>query len=427
MIQGNRAKKFILVLGDIFLLYFSLFITLIIRDFSLPSIKLWNLHVFPFLIVNLLWLLIFYIAGFYDTEKKPFINLSDVFRATVVGGIIAILLFYLIPSLGITPKTNLIIDVFIASVFIWGWRSLFGNLLTKSKKIKVLFLDEPKEKDNLIDYINNRPQLAYEVIKDIASADIIVISEEVKQNPELVQSLYQMLLSGKTVVDFDKFYESLTGKIPVSTIGKSWFLENLMEINKQTFEKFKRVFDIILSLFFSIPLIILYPFVALAIKLESRGPVFYKQKRIGKNGKIFDLVKFRSMFSNSGSEKSGWEKPSEKNIHVTSFGNIIRKIRIDELPQIWNILRGDLSFTGPRPERPEFVKELTRKISHYSMRHIVKPGLTGWAQINFSDASAKDALEKLQYDLYYIKNRDFLLDLSIILKTIMVVLKTSGK
>ena len=412
---------------DIFLLYFSLFITLTIRDFSLPSIKLWNLHVFPFLIINLLWLLIFYIAGFYDTEKKPFINLSDVFRAVVIGGIIAILLFYLIPFLGITPKTNLIIDVFIASVFIWGWRSLFGNLLTKAKKNKVLFLDEPKEKDNLIDYINNRPQLAYEVIKDIASADIIVISEEVKQNPELVQSLYQMLLSGKTVVDFDKFYESLTGKIPVSSIDEAWFLENLVEINNQTFEKVKRVFDIILSLFFFIPLIILYPFVALAIKLESRGPVFYRQKRIGKNGKIFDLVKFRSMFFNSDSEKSGWEKPSEKNIHVTPFGNLIRKTRIDELPQFWNIIKGNLSFTGPRPERPEFVKELVKKIPYYSIRHIIKPGLTGWAQINFGDASAKDASEKLQYDLYYIKNRSPLLDTVIFLKTIMVVVQTSGK
>jgi len=127
----------------------------------------------------------------------------------------------------------------------------------------------------------------------------------------------------------------------------------------------------------------------------------------------------------SGNE--GWIKPGERDNRITFIGNIIRKIRIDELPQIWNILRGDLSFTGPRPERPEFVKELVKKISHYSTRHIVKPGLTGWAQINFSDASAKDALEKLQYDLYYIKNRDFLLDLSIILKTIMVVLKTSGK
>jgi lipopolysaccharide/colanic/teichoic acid biosynthesis glycosyltransferase len=427
MITGNTAKKTILVLVDIFLLYFSLFITLTIRDFSLPSIKLWNLHVFPFLIINLLWLLIFYIAGFYDTEKKPFINLSDVFRAVVIGGIIAILLFYLIPFLGITPKTNLIIDVFIASVFIWGWRSLFGNLLTKAKKNKVLFLDEPKEKDNLIDYINNRPQLAYEVIKDIASADIIVISEEVKQNPELVQSLYQMLLSGKTVVDFDKFYESLTGKIPVSSIDEAWFLENLVEINNQTFEKVKRVFDIILSLFFFIPLIILYPFVALAIKLESRGPVFYRQKRIGKNGKIFDLVKFRSMFFNSDSEKSGWEKPSEKNIHVTPFGNLIRKTRIDELPQFWNIIKGNLSFTGPRPERPEFVKELVKKIPYYSIRHIIKPGLTGWAQINFGDASAKDASEKLQYDLYYIKNRSPLLDTVIFLKTIMVVVQTSGK
>ena len=167
--------------------------------------------------------------------------------------------------------------------------------------------------------------------------------------------------------------------------------------------------------------------VALLIKIDSKGPVFYRQKRVGKNGEIFELVKFRSMIFSPFSEEGGWQKPDENNNYVTFIGNLIRKTRIDELPQIWNVLKGNLSFIGPRPERPEFVKELVKEIPHYSMRHIVKPGLTGWSQINFSDASAKDALEKLQYDLYYVKNRSPLLDTIIFLKTIMVVLQTSGK
>jgi len=426
MIQGNRAKKFILVLGDIFFLYFSLLIALIIRYLSLPSAELLNLHFFSFFIIHILWILIFYIAGFYDTEKKTFVYLSEVFSAMVIGGIIAILLFYLIPSLGITPKTNLVIDIFIASIFIWGWRNLLGALLTKITKIKIFFWGEPKEKDGLINYINNRPQLQYEVVKEAGLADVIIVSEEVKRNTELLRSLYQMLFSGKTVIDFDKFYESLIGKIPVSSIDESWFLENLVEINNQTFEKVKRVFDIVLSLFFFIPLVIFYPFVALAIKLNSPGPVFFRQERVGKNGKIFKLIKFRSLLGRD-SKGEGWKKPTEKDNRLTFVGNIIRKTRIDELPQFWNIIKGNLSFTGPRPERPEFIKELIEKIPHYSMRHIIKPGLTGWAQINFGDASAKDALEKLQYDLYYIKNRSPLLDTVIFLKTIMVVVQTSGK
>jgi len=422
MIQGNRTKKFILVLGDIFLLYFSLFVALSIRDFSLPSLEVWKIHLFPFSIINVLWLLIFYIAGFYDVGKKPLFYLSEIFMAMISGGVIAVFLFYLFPFFGITPKTNLIVDILIISFLIWGWRLIFVSFLTRATKVKIYFLGQFKEKEDLIKIL-----FGYEPIEDISRADIVVVSETIKKNPEAVESLYKMLHSGKTIIDFDKFYESLTGKIPVSTIDKAWFLENLIEINKQTFRKFKRAVDVIFSLFLFIPLAILFLFVALAIKINSSGPILYRQKRVGRNEKIFDLVKFRSMLHNSESRRDGWEKPGEKDRRITFIGNILRKTRIDELPQIWNVLKGDLSFVGPRPERPEFVKELEKEVPYYSIRHIVKPGLTGWAQINFGDASAKDALEKLQYDLYYIKNRSPLLDTIIFLKTIMVVLQTSGK
>ncbi|MCX6731852.1 MAG: sugar transferase [Candidatus Parcubacteria bacterium] len=422
MIISNSAKKTILVLIDIFLLYFSLFITLIIRDFSMPGSEAWKIHLLPFSIINTLWLLIFYIAGFYDTVKKPLFYLSEIFVAMTSGGVIAVFLFYLFPFFGITPKTNLIIDILIVSFLIWGWRLIFVSFLTRATKVKIYFWGQFKEKEDLI-----KTLFGYEHIEDISQADIIIVSETVKKNPEAVESLYKMLHLGKTIVDFDKFYESLTGKIPVSTIDKAWFLENLMEINKQTFRKFKRAVDVIFSLFLFIPLIILFPFVALTIKINSSGPVLYRQKRVGRNGKIFELIKFRSMLHNSESPGSGWKKPEEKDERITFTGNILRKTRIDELPQIWNVLKGDISFVGPRPERPEFVKELEKGVPYYSIRQIVKPGLTGWAQINFGDASAKDALEKLQYDLYYIKNRSPLLDTVIFFKTIMVVLQTSGK
>lgn len=422
MLRGKLTEKFILVLGDFFLLYFSLFLTLCLRYFSLPPKEIWGLHIFPFFVIYLFWVLIFYMAGFYDTEKRPFFSLDEIFRVLIINGLIAILIFYLIPSLGITPKTNLVINVFIASFLIWSWRKIFISLLVKASKIRVSFLGDFKEREDLMKVL-----FGYEIVDDLSLANIIIVSERTKRNPKTVDSLYQMLLAGKTVVDFDKFYESLTGKIPVSTIDQAWFLENLVEINKQTFEKFKRGLDIIFSLLFFIPFFLIYPFVALAIKMSSPGPVFYKQKRLGKNGKVFDLVKFRSMIDNSEPEGGGWTKPGEKDSRVTLVGNVLRKTRIDELPQIWNVLRGDLSFIGPRPERPEFVKELVKEVPYYSTRHIVKPGLTGWGQINFADASAKDALEKLQYDLYYIKNRSLILDLVIALKTIMLVLQSSGK
>jgi exopolysaccharide biosynthesis polyprenyl glycosylphosphotransferase len=391
---------------------------------------MWRLHLFPFLAVNLLCLLIFYIAGFYDIRRKPFLGFVDVLRAVSAGGIIAIFLFYLFPFLLIAPKTNLFVFVLVSAGLVWTWRNLFSAILSRTTKIGVfIFWDGgTEEKKDLFEHIKSRPHLQYEAEEKIENADIIVVSERAKQNQEIVRSLYQMILAGKSVVDFDKFYESLTGKIALSAIDRSWFLENLLEINKQTFEKFKRVFDIILSVFFLfVFLVILIP-VAFLIKIESRGPVFYKQKRTGKNGKIFKIIKFRSMvYATPSHPKEGWEKPNGKDNRVTIIGNILRKTRLDELPQVLNVLRGHLSFIGPRPERPEFVEELIKGIPYYSTRHIVKPGLTGWAQINFSDASAKDAPEKLRYDLYYIKNRSPFLDLSIFLKTIMVVLQTSGK
>jgi len=422
MIQSNRVQKTILVLVDIFLLYFSLFIALIIRDFSPPTAEVWNIHLLPFSIINILWLLIFYIAGFYNTEKKHLFYLSEIFVAVISGGVIAVFLFYLFPSFGITPKTNLMIDVLIASFLIWGWRLAFVSLLTRAAKVRIFFLGDFKEKEDLLKNL-----FGYEPVEDLSQANIVIVSETVKQNPEAVESLYKMIHFGKTIIGFDKFYEFITGKIPVSTIGKTWFLENLVEINKQTFRKFKRAMDVVFSLFFFIILMILFPFVALAIKINGSGPVLYRQKRVGQNGKIFELIKFRSMLHNSESQGGGWKKPEEKDRRITFIGNILRKTRIDELPQVWNVLRGDLSFVGPRPERSEFVRELEKKVPYYSIRQIVKPGLTGWAQIHFGDASAEDALKKLQYDLFYIKNRSLLLDIVILLKTIMVVLQTSGK
>ncbi len=195
---------------------------------------------------------------------------------------------------------------------------------------------------------------------------------------------------------------------------------------KKVFEKFKRVIDIILSIVLFVPLIILYPFVAILIKISSKGPIFYRQKRGGKNSKIFEIIKFRSMIMNA--ETNGAQWASKNDGRATWIGNILRIARIDELPQVWNVLKGDLSFVGPRPERPEFYGKLQKEIPFYEERYLVKPGLTGWAQIKHGldfrgGLTIKDTAEKLQHDLYYIKNRSPLFDLGIILKTINILLK----
>lgn len=428
MIRNNKLKKFLIILADFFLLYISLFFTLVLRYGSFPSSELIKIHLKPFILIYFVWLIIFYIAGLYDIEK--FISSTSlrncIFKTMATSGLIAILIFYFVPYFKITPKTNLFINTLLAFLIIWIWRKILLISAIKSSKIKIFFWGKSKEIDDFAELIENRPQLGYKVINDVSLADIIIISEQAKKNQEFVHSLYEMILLGKTIFDFDKFYELVTGKIPVYLIDKVWFLENLAEIDKKVFEKFKRVTDVIMAILLFIPFIIIYPFIAAAIKISSKGPVLYRQKRVGKNSDIFEIVKFRSMVINA--EENGVQWASNNDGRITFIGNIIRKTRIDELPQIWNVLRGNLSFVGPRPERPEFVRQLTEQIPYYSMRHLVKPGLSGWAQINFPyGASIEDATEKMQYDLYYIKNRSFFLELSIMLKTITVILSHQGR
>jgi lipopolysaccharide/colanic/teichoic acid biosynthesis glycosyltransferase len=429
MEYNRQIKKIIIVVGDLVFLYLGLFITLILRYGSLPGKKLWDYHQIPFFFVYAVWIIIFYIAGLYDIEKFASARYlrSHIFRAMIAGGILAIIMFYLIPSFLITPRINLFIDLIVSFFLIIIWRKINFSLSIKGTKIKVFFLGESKEAEDFSVFLNSRPQLGYATVGDFSSADLIVAPEKIRQNRELAQILYGLILEGRNIASFEKFYESITGKIPVSMISEIWFLENLAGVTKrEMYEKFKKVMDIILSFFILIIFFLIYPFATVAIKLNSKGPALYKQKRTGKNGKIFEIIKFRSMVENA--EKSGAQWAKEEDDRITFVGNILRKTRIDEIPQVWNVIKGDLSFIGPRPERPELIKELETKVPHYSMRHLVKPGLTGWAQINFPyGASVEDATEKLQYDLYYIKNKTLLLDIIISLKTLAVILRHSGR
>ena len=238
---------------------------------------------------------------------------------------------------------------------------------------------------------------------------------------------YHSLDNPVTFRNLSSFYEDLTNRIPLGAINQIWFLENLSEGSKKTYEELKRFADMSFAVVLGIIVLPFLPIIALAIKTTSTGQIFYRQERIGRNGKTFKIIKFRTMRVNAEKE-TGAVWAQENDPRITGLGKFLRKTRIDELPQLWNIVRGEMSFVGPRAERPEFHDRLKAQIPFYEERYIIKPGLTGWAQINYRyGSSVSDAAEKLQYDLYYIKNRSLVLDLGVILKTINIALKQEGR
>ncbi len=244
----------------------------------------------------------------------------------------------------------------------------------------------------------------------------VVVADAAAASPQFQRAALACLRLGCRVTDETTFYESTYGEVPVSHITPSWFLAADLKGQRQEHALIKRIFDAVIAavgLVLTAPLLVV---VAAAIRLHGRGPVLYSQARVGQSGRIFTLYKFRTMNGNAESGGSAWATPNDP--RVTGIGRFLRKSRLDELPQLWNILRGDMSVVGPRPERPEFVGPLTSLIPFYDERHLIKPGLTGWAQINYPyGSSVADARRKLQLDLYYVKHTSLELDLIILLRT----------
>ena len=279
------------------------------------------------------------------------------------------------------------------------------------------------EREKLLDAGMPLSQLAADT-----QADEIVIAMDDRRGNLPIRDLLDAKLQGVDVIDLLEFLERETGKIEVDLVNPGWLIFSPGFRRTRVRMALKRALDLVMitiALVFAAPVMVL---VALAIKLDEGlgAPVIYRQRRVGQNGRVFDVLKFRSMRVDAEADgKAVWA--SEDDPRVTRVGSFLRKVRFDELPQIFNVLSGQMSIVGPRPERPEFVAELAEDIPYYAERHTVKPGVTGWAQLKYSyGASKEDAVEKLRYDLYYVKNHSLLLDLMIILQTVEVVLWGKG-
>lgn len=262
-------------------------------------------------------------------------------------------------------------------------------------------------------------------VENLGASEVVLALEE-RRNSLPLKDLLRMKTMGVHINDFSSFVERETGRVDLDSVNPSWLIFSDGFSSGRAFSSAaKRIFDILAS---SLLLLITFPIIAmfaLLVKLDSKGPAFFRQPRVGLYGQHFDVIKLRSMRTDA--EKDGVKWAEKDDPRITRLGRFIRKVRIDELPQTWSVLKGEMSFVGPRPEVPKFVTDLEQKLPYYAERHMVKPGITGWAQINYPyGASIEDARHKLEYDLYYAKNYTPFLDLLILLQTLRVVLWPEG-
>lgn len=273
------------------------------------------------------------------------------------------------------------------------------------------------------------PHLSLERIAWEHHVDEIVLAISRELPPDLLQLLMACHERGTRVTPMPLLYERLTGKVAVQHIGSQWYVALPLQRGAAdtALRAVKRAIDLVTGLALGALLALLFPFVALAIRLDSRGPVLLRQERLGRHGRVFNVYKFRSMYADA--ERDGEAQWAiEGDPRITRVGRLLRRTRIDELPQVWNVIRGEMSMVGPRPERPQFVDQLQEQIPFYRTRLAAKPGLTGWAQINYGyGSSTEDALVKLQYDLYYLKHQSPWFDLLILARTVGVVLRMQGR
>jgi len=439
----TRFKKFLIFLGDLVFLNIALWLMLFWRYPQSEMTWRWQEHWPHFLVIFLIWLLLFYINNLYNLNLKALSGkfLRLLINTTILASLLSTFYFYLNVQSAIAPKTNLAAFIVIFIVLFYFWRLIYQALdrsLLPKNNLAIIGYNRASEK--LIAELKNNPGAGYQtalVFKELSelanlknivqekNIRAIVVCDDFGQSEALRQALFDCLAYQITFFNYPDFYELITGKIPVETIGPSWFLNNLNEGQKNYFNFLKRGLDFIFAFLILIISLPAWPLIAILIKLASRGPIFFRQVRLGRNEKTFKIIKFRTMRveDNDGAPTEAGDR------RITPIGNFLRKTRLDEIPQVLNILKGEMSFIGPRPERPDLAAELEKQIPFYKTRLLIKPGLTGWDQISgkYHSPSPEDTLEKLQYDLFYLKQRSLYLDLTITLRTLATIFSQEGR
>jgi sugar transferase (PEP-CTERM system associated) len=373
------------------------------------------------------------------------------FRLLMVPGLLAFLtagISYIRPGF-LLGGNSTALGLFIVTLALFGWRLGYGWLVQLPMLVERVYVVGTGERaQRLVQGLRQNPEIGVEIASWTGKLDGAVTRESVaahlmevvkKQKVHRVivampdrrgttpmQELLQLRMQGIKIEEATSWLEKISGKIEVESLYPSWLVFNEGFRRSTAFILVRRALSIIISLIGLLLTLPLLPFIMLAVRLDSSGPVFYTQTRMGKGGRFFKVVKFRTMRQDAEAD-SGPQWAGDHDPRVTRVGKFLRTTRLDEIPQLWCVLKGDMAFVGPRPERPEFIEWLSKEIPYYGVRHMVRPGITGWAQIKYKYGSTiEDALQKLQYDLYYIKNASIGLDLLIMFQTVKTVLLRRG-
>ena len=445
-----KREYLALLVGDVATFAIALWVTLALRTLAVPSWDFFVTHLKPFTILFTLWVLIFFMAGLYARYTRPRrARLPQlIFYTQTVNVILAAVFFFLIPYFGIAPKTILAIYLVVSSLLIFLWRVFLFPFVRPKERSKAVIIGSGGEIEELKDEVNQDERYPF-MFERILDTDHAEKHEAIQQLSRFIEEddmsiivadlshpimhstlpfIYTAAFSKRrfAFIDIADLYEDVFERSALPLLRYGSILKNLMA--PASYDVLKRGVDVMLACAMSIVSLVVYPFVALAIKIDDGGSVFVVQDRIGQFQKTIRIVKFRSMSGNDGGNYGGNGKTQLK---VTRVGRWLRLTRVDEIPQLWNVIKGDLSFVGPRPELPALVSHYSARIPFYDARHLVKPGLTGWAQLNHHahphhGADVEETKNKLSYDLYYLKNRSFLLDMYIMFQTARVVLFERG-
>ena len=416
-----------------------------------------QIHWFFFL--TLLWLFAASLNNFYDLHVADYLRLSEAALARITALVLLIYLgIYFVAPRHALPRLFILYFGAASFTLVGLWRAGYVLFLSRAAfqrralivgagwagRTIAQAIRDLSPGYHLVGFVDDDPAKQGQVIEDLpvlgTRQDLVTlvrargVSEVIlaiarNMHPELFRALMDCQEQGIAITPMTALYEELTGRVPVEHIGDAWYIA--LPLNHAAtgglYPLLKRAMDISVATIGLVLFGLLFPFIALALYIDSPGPIFYTQERVGKGGKTFRLVKFRSMIPNAEAEGVPvWAQKDDP--RVTRVGRFLRKMRLDELPQFINVLRGEMSVVGPRPERPEFVAELEKRLPFYRMRHAVKPGMAGWAMLHQDYAgSVEDALIRLQYDLYYIKHQSIYLDLLILLKTIGAMLSFRGR